>query len=247
MQVMAYIHGGGLMTGSGNWEMVHNFAAHVGDGSGAVVVTMNYRYVAPAIPHVLTLHFDTDRPILQVEYLRVPGSQPAVVRARRNKRQLRHCGSTSSAAMDPSTITMRKRAFVVLPYNGCILQDNIAYVGGDPTRVTLAGQSSGGTSIFALMSSPASKGLFSGAIALSGSPNMSMPMSVAEAQNAPIIQQLQCTSGTIPQQLACLRAKSILDLSLVIPNAWNTPGMWGLELLTPQGMNFRFVPPRHRV
>jgi hypothetical protein len=35
-------------------------------------------------------------------------------------------------------------------------------------RVTLAGQSSGGTSIFALLSSPASKGLFAGAISMSG-------------------------------------------------------------------------------
>jgi len=38
------------------------------------------------------------------------------------------------------------------------IQDNIRYFGGDPNRVTLVGQSSGGTSIFALLSSPQSQG-----------------------------------------------------------------------------------------
>lgn len=40
------------------------------------------------------------------------------------------------------------------------IRDNARVFGGDPHRVTLYGQSSGGTSIFALMSSPASRGLF---------------------------------------------------------------------------------------
>jgi para-nitrobenzyl esterase len=41
------------------------------------------------------------------------------------------------------------------------VQTNVARFGGDPDRVTVAGQSSGGTSIFALLGSPASQGLFS--------------------------------------------------------------------------------------
>jgi carboxylesterase type B len=48
------------------------------------------------------------------------------------------------------------------------VQKNAAAFGGDASRVTVYGQSSGGTSIFSLLSSPASKGLFSAAISLSG-------------------------------------------------------------------------------
>lgn len=51
------------------------------------------------------------------------------------------------------------------------VQDNIEGFGGDKTKVTIMGQSSGGTSVFALMSSPLSIGLFHAAISLSGSPN----------------------------------------------------------------------------
>ena len=39
------------------------------------------------------------------------------------------------------------------------VQDNIANFNGDPERVTLTGQSSGGTSIMALYSSPRASGL----------------------------------------------------------------------------------------
>lgn len=48
------------------------------------------------------------------------------------------------------------------------VRDNIASFGGDPERVTIAGQSAGGSAVLALLAAPSARGLFARAWSMSG-------------------------------------------------------------------------------
>jgi carboxylesterase type B len=119
------------------------------------------------------------------------------------------------------------------------VQNNIKLFGGDPNLVTIAGQSSGGTSVFALISSPHTKGLYQRAISLSGSPNITMSMSNAEIQNEDIIIKSGCSNefNSSNEVVKCLRKLSVEFLISLIPESWNTPGIWNLPS-DNKGMNF---------
>lgn len=96
------------------------------------------------------------------------------------------------------------------------VQRNIGRFNGDPSRVTVFGQSSGGTSVFSLMASPASKGLFSRAMSLSGSPNVTMDLPTQQRQHASVVTKLGCDQPGL-DRLACLRNKTVSDIVAAIP------------------------------
>ncbi|HYW02311.1 MAG TPA: carboxylesterase/lipase family protein [Gammaproteobacteria bacterium] len=87
------------------------------------------------------------------------------------------------------------------------VQQNIADFDGQPHNVTIFGESAGGLSVLAQMTSPGASGLFDKAIVQSGSYGSIVPsLSAAEQQGKTFASSVGCDKATPARTAACLRA-----------------------------------------
>ncbi|CAG7785032.1 unnamed protein product, partial [Allacma fusca] len=95
------------------------------------------------------------------------------------------------------------------------VNENIEAFGGDPSRITIIGESAGGGSIHHLMLSPSTKGLFAKAVCMSGVGTQTWGIestSDAVKFTKKLAQRFNCTSDDSSQIAECLRGKTVKQL-----------------------------------
>ncbi len=118
------------------------------------------------------------------------------------------------------------------------IKDNISMFGGDPAKVTIAGQSAGSFSVQALVASPLSKGLFRGAIAQSGASmnRFNKNLKSAEATGITLSQKLNSTGVAALRKLP---ADSLFTLASTLPFGSFAPIIDGYVLPDAIGTIFK--------
>nr|XP_011765727.1 acetylcholinesterase isoform X1 [Macaca nemestrina] len=115
------------------------------------------------------------------------------------------------------------------------VQENVAAFGGDPTSVTLFGESAGAASVGMHLLSPPSRGLFHRAVLQSGAPNgpwATVGMGEARRRATQLAHLVGCppggTGGNDTELVACLRTR---PAQVLVNNEWH---------VLPQESVFRF-------
>ncbi|TPQ16117.1 carboxylesterase/lipase family protein [Streptomyces sporangiiformans] len=119
-------------------------------------------------------------------------------------------GFLAAAGLDRETRDGVSGNFGMLDQRAALrwVRANIGRFGGDPGRVTIAGESAGGRSVCTQMASPMSRGLYRAGIVQSGAYEDCAARTHKEAvtQGAAFMKKLGCTS------VACLRGKSAKEV-----------------------------------
>lgn len=113
----------------------------------------------------------------------------------------------------------------------CALQwvrRHISQFGGDPNRVTIAGESAGAMSVSTLLTVPSARGLFQRAIAQSGAANNSMPKALAQIVTRELLSKLDIHD---PSELNMVSDQNLLEAQVALMQ----------EIETSQDVN-RFGP-----
>ena len=121
------------------------------------------------------------------------------------------------------------------------VRDNIAAFGGDPSRVTIFGQSGGGSKVTSLMAMPSAKGLFHRAVVQSGGGGLMPDSGKSQAYAAAVMSELGLAANDIAGLQKMDHAR-LLSAGAAAAAKINGPGGFGFGGPPPRVARVGFSP-----